>query len=127
MKKAKTEIEFLNGAIERLGKEVGVPTPVNTTVARLVRTIEANYDRQYFPKGLSGKTGPSFKITINDKFCKGCGYCVKYCAKGVLGLDENINVKGYRVAMVLSKDKCVGCLNCSSVCPEAAITIAKED
>ena len=127
MKKAKTEIEFLNGAIERLGKEVGVPTPVNTTIARLVRTIEANYDRQYFPKGLSGKTGPSFKIMINDKFCKGCGYCVKYCAKGVLGLDENINVKGYRVAILLSQDKCVGCLNCSSVCPEAAITIAKED
>ena len=127
MKKAKTEIEFLNGAIERLGKEVGVPTPVNTTVARLVRTIEANYDRQYFPKALSGKTGPSFIVKINDKFCKGCGYCVKYCAKGVLGLDEDINVKGYRVAILLSQDKCVGCLNCSSVCPEAAITIAKED
>ena len=51
MKKTKTEIEFLNGAVERLGRETGVPTPVNTTVARLVRTIESNYDRQYFPAG----------------------------------------------------------------------------
>ena len=49
MKKTRTEIDFLNGAIERLGKQVGVPTPVNTTISRLVRTIEANYDRQYFP------------------------------------------------------------------------------
>ena len=127
MKKARTEIEFLNGAIERLGKEVGVPTPVNTTVARLVRTIESNYDRQYFPKGASGKTGPSFKITINDKFCKGCGYCVKYCAKNVLALEETINAKGYHVAYLAQADQCVGCLNCSSVCPEAAISITKED
>ena len=127
MKKSRTEIEFLNGAIERLGKQTGVPTPVNTTVARLVRTIEANYDRQYFPKGASGKTGPSYKITINDKFCKGCGYCVKYCAKSVLALEEQINTKGYHVAFVAAKDQCVGCLNCTSVCPEAAITIGKED
>jgi 2-dehydropantoate 2-reductase len=49
MKRARTEIDFLNGAIERLGKHVGVPTPVNTTIARLVRTIESNYDRQYYP------------------------------------------------------------------------------
>lgn len=49
MKRARTEIDFLNGAIERLGKQVGVPTPVNTTIARLVRTIESNYDRQYYP------------------------------------------------------------------------------
>ena len=127
MKKAKTEIEFLNGAIDRLGKEVGVPTPANTTVARLVRTIESNYDRQYFPKGASAKTGPSFKVTINDKFCKGCGYCVKYCAKNVLDLEEAINAKGYHVAYPAKPEACVGCLNCSTICPEAAVTITKED
>lgn len=127
MKKSKTEIEFLNGAVERLGKQTGIPTPVNTTVARLVRTIEANYDRQFFPKGESGKSGPVFRITINDKFCKGCGYCVKYCAKGVLALEEEINTKGYHIAYAAAKDACVGCLNCAGVCPEAAITIEKED
>lgn len=47
--KKKTEIEFLNGAIERMGKELKIPTPVNTTIARLVRTIETNYDKQYYP------------------------------------------------------------------------------
>lgn len=47
--KRPTEIEFLNGAIEKLGKTLGVSTPVNTTVARLVRTIESNYDHQYDP------------------------------------------------------------------------------
>jgi len=52
--KKKTEIEFLNGAIERMGKELNIPTPVNTTIARLVRTIEANYDLQYYPAALAG-------------------------------------------------------------------------
>ncbi len=35
-----TEIESLNGAIVRLGREVGVPTPVNALVARLVHAKE---------------------------------------------------------------------------------------
>lgn len=127
MKKAKTEIEFLNGAIERLGKETGVPTPVNTTVARLVRTVESNYDRQFFPKGSAARSGPAFKVEVNEKFCKGCGYCVKYCGRDVLKLDEQINSKGYHVALVDAKDRCVGCMNCTSICPEAAINITKED
>jgi 2-dehydropantoate 2-reductase len=46
--KKQTEIEFLNGAIERMGKAAGVPTPVNATVANLIRTIEQNYDKQYY-------------------------------------------------------------------------------
>lgn len=53
--KRPTEIEFLNGAIEKLGKALSVPTPVNTTVARLVRTIEANYDNQYDPSKTVGE------------------------------------------------------------------------
>jgi 2-dehydropantoate 2-reductase len=35
------EIETLNGAIVRLGQERGVPTPVNATLADLVRLIES--------------------------------------------------------------------------------------
>ncbi len=123
--RTKTEIDFMNGAIERLGEQVGVPTPVNTTVSRLVRVIENNYDRQYMPK--SAASGPSYKIKINDSFCKGCGYCIKYCPKGVLALGEKAGKKGYKTAEVKSVRDCVGCLSCSTVCPEAAITVSKED
>lgn len=125
MKKAATEIEFLNGAIERLGAQTGVPTPVNTTISRLVRVIEKNYDRQYMPKAVSA--GPSYKVKISDKFCKGCGYCVKYCAKNVIALETERNAKGYFGAKVVKASDCVGCLSCSTVCPEAAISIVKED
>ena len=125
IRKSKTEIEFLNGAVERLGAKYGVPTPVNTTVSRLVRVIENNYAKQYVPKA-EKPAGPAFTIEISDKFCKGCGFCVKYCARGVLALGEKAGRKGYRTAVAQSPDKCVGCLNCAAVCPEAAIRIEKE-
>lgn len=42
-----TEIEFLNGAISRYGKKLGVPTPYNDAVTALISCIEANYEKQY--------------------------------------------------------------------------------
>lgn len=41
-----TEIESINGAIAERGRKVGVATPLNDTMARLVRLVEANYDHQ---------------------------------------------------------------------------------
>jgi 2-dehydropantoate 2-reductase len=38
---APTEIEFLNGAVEREGRRLGVPTPVNAQLARQVRDLSA--------------------------------------------------------------------------------------
>lgn len=37
-----TEIEFLNGAVAKLGKKYGVPVPVNETIYSLVRFLETN-------------------------------------------------------------------------------------
>ena len=117
---SQTEIDFINGAIERLGAEKGIPTPVNTTISRLVRVIQNNYQRQYVQKTKGSKA--SFTIEINERFCKGCGYCVKYCPKDVIVLDEG----RHQVAKVKDAGTCIGCLSCATICPEAAITITKE-
>lgn len=45
--KRKTEVETLNGAIVKFGKELGIATPVNETIYLLVRTIEEHYQEQY--------------------------------------------------------------------------------
>ncbi len=37
---SKTEIDFINGAVVRLGNEVGVPTPVNQTLVACVKGLE---------------------------------------------------------------------------------------
>jgi 2-dehydropantoate 2-reductase len=38
-----TEIEFMHGAISRLGQEYSIPTPVNSVLADLVRAAQSNY------------------------------------------------------------------------------------
>ena len=38
-----TEIDFLNGGISRFGRELGVPTPLNDAITRLVKGLEASW------------------------------------------------------------------------------------
>ncbi|MFK5953482.1 MAG: 2-dehydropantoate 2-reductase [Desulfobacterium sp.] len=40
-----TEIDFINGAIVREAKDLGIATPINETLLRLVKTVEASYSR----------------------------------------------------------------------------------
>lgn len=43
LRKKRTEIDFINGVIVRLGQELGIPVTVNSMLADLVKTIEASY------------------------------------------------------------------------------------
>ena len=47
MFKRQTEITTLNGAISDYGKELGIPTPANDLITKMVSAIQANYDKQY--------------------------------------------------------------------------------
>ena len=45
-----TEIDDLNGYVVRRGKALGIPTPVNETLVRLVHILEgAPYEPDFFP------------------------------------------------------------------------------
>lgn len=44
LKKRKTEIDFINGAIVREGKKLGISTPINWVLTNLVKAIEASYN-----------------------------------------------------------------------------------
>ena len=46
LNKKRTEIDFINGAIIRQGKSLGIPTPVNEVLTNIVKTIETSYDKQ---------------------------------------------------------------------------------
>ena len=41
-----TEIDVLNGKIAEYGAELGIPTPVCSTLSTVVRCIQGNYDKQ---------------------------------------------------------------------------------
>ena len=47
MNKRKTEVDSLNGAVAKIGKELGVPTPVNATIAALAHVIQDTYADQF--------------------------------------------------------------------------------
>jgi 2-oxoglutarate ferredoxin oxidoreductase subunit delta len=58
--------------------------------------------------------------------CKGCELCIEACPQESLQLSPGINKLGYHYA-VLIKDNCTGCINCALVCPDAVITVYREE
>ena len=45
LNKKRTEIDFINGAVVRQGKALGIAAPVNEVLTNLVKAIEASYER----------------------------------------------------------------------------------
>ncbi len=43
LRKKRTEIDFINGVVVRLGQELGIPVPVNKMLVDLVKTLEASH------------------------------------------------------------------------------------
>ena len=60
----------------------------------------------------------SKKLVINKAWCKGCGICVAFCPKQVLGLKKE------KVAEVAQG--CIFCGQCELRCPDYAIHIEEE-
>ena len=44
LKKKRTEIDFINGVIVRLGQELGIAVPTNKLLLDLIKTIESSYE-----------------------------------------------------------------------------------
>jgi len=60
-------------------------------------------------------------LAINEKFCKGCGICIEFCPKQVLGLTDKGKVYASQ------PDLCIKCGQCELRCPDFAIQVIKED
>jgi len=61
------------------------------------------------------------EVVILPERCKGCGFCIAYCPRGVLEVSEKFNSKGYHPPYVKDPEKCVNCHFCEILCPEFAI------
>ena len=69
------------------------------------------------------KTSPKFKgeISINSEWCKGCGFCIRFCPMNVLAFSREFNSKGYHPPVIVHPEKCIGCNLCGRYCPDFAI------
>ncbi|HEX7573462.1 MAG TPA: 4Fe-4S dicluster domain-containing protein [Bacteroidota bacterium] len=65
-------------------------------------------------------------VSFDIETCKGCELCIDACPQESLALSQEINAQGYHYA-VLIKDNCTGCVNCALVCPDAVITVFREN
>ena len=66
-------------------------------------------------------------VIIDAEYCKGCGICIHFCPKHILGLASEVNSLGYHPPIVTNGNECTGCRQCELYCPDFAIFIIEED
>ena len=78
------------------------------------------YWREPLDRGTAQARAKQEKVIINNR-CKGCGFCIAFCPRGVLQFSAEFNVKGYHYPEVIDSFKCADCHFCDALCPEFAI------
>ncbi|MDR3348806.1 MAG: 4Fe-4S binding protein [Acidaminococcales bacterium] len=58
-------------------------------------------------------------LKIIEARCKGCGICVAFCPKQVLGISEIEKVQ------IVNGAACIACRQCETRCPDFAIFVAE--
>ena len=84
------------------------------------------YWRIPLDQGTVHPIGRQEKVIIQER-CKGCGFCIAFCPRGVLQLSTDFNKKGYHFPYVVDKSKCADCRFCEDLCPEFAIYSVEKD
>jgi 2-oxoglutarate ferredoxin oxidoreductase subunit delta len=65
------------------------------------------------------------RVTINKNKCKGCLLCINACPKGLIVIDNELNIRGVRPVKFKDNGKCIGCAMCAVICPDCCIEVYK--
>ncbi len=63
----------------------------------------------------------NIEVKVNKAWCKGCGICIAFCPKQVLGLDDNDKIE------MLDPENCIKCGQCELRCPDFAIYLGEKE
>ncbi|MDR1875184.1 MAG: 4Fe-4S binding protein [Synergistaceae bacterium] len=58
-----------------------------------------------------------YSLSIDRRWCKKCGLCVRYCPKNVYDADP------LGAPVIARAQDCVGCIQCEARCPDFALTV----
>jgi len=75
-------------------------------------------DRIRVPQGI---------IHVIEERCKGCGFCVEFCPRGVFIISTRANLKGYHPPEITDSSQCADCGLCALLCPDFAIYIESSE
>ncbi len=88
--------------------------------------VEKFTEPTYMPK--SGRVvykGYEKVAQIVPARCKGCGICISKCPVGALKFSDDLGVYATPIPKV-DLEKCIVCGNCSKFCPDAAVSVKKD-
>lgn len=68
-----------------------------------------------------------FTVKVIETYCKGCGYCIEFCPKKVFDKKVELNSKGVNTPIFARPDDCIGCGQCSLLCPDLAIMLENDE
>ena len=74
---------------------------------------------------MSGARTKNKELLIFTERCKGCGFCIEFCAQHVLSVSRELNGKGYNPVYLNDSDECTKCNMCGMICPDFAITVVE--
>ncbi len=66
------------------------------------------------------------KTAYYSALCKSCYLCLAQCPRQAIGISQNLVGIYKRPGIQIDLKKCIACLQCAKICPEAALAINKK-
>ena len=60
-------------------------------------------------------------VVIDERYCKGCGFCISACPTGTLLFRDTPSSRWGVEVIIDSPENCIGCRQCEMHCPDFAI------
>lgn len=72
------------------------------------------------------ETKKKARAYADTSLCKGCRLCVGACPRGAIEPLTELNKKGYEIIRI-DEEKCIGCGQCYTICPDYVFTIKETE